>query len=461
MAESIASIPIGIGPAVWDYTGDPSPKSITPSAVTPFPVAFLEEPESPEQRYYYANKIQDTIRQFNSKFCIRVEHLATILLISFESLEIKGYLCHESHLPQVLETRLKSISPFCKHYMLHLNPNNLDSGEKREKWIHALPKTVEASRELESDMSYNDFLLAIHSRSSFVTNTGDPRFPKNKGKREQTNCRLRDANQCVLTQRPNPSVFWFIPEKWNHNATHNDATGNLEAGCLYLTDIDLLHDLHSASELGKTHRVWNMICVDKVIRDLLMEGLCAFKFISRSQLDDTTFEVLLEFFWMPRLIGRFNQPMDLNTFINGDYTEKFNHEKANLVDEIRKFSNGDCSPEPDCQQQLSAISSSSLSSGHRVLIQMPEQESKLFESVVKIHWACVTFTALCGGAGRAWHLTGENQRNGSLEPRDEAFEESENERKAKEEAKEKEEKKKKKKKKKRKRTLIFGRKKEE
>jgi hypothetical protein len=239
---------------------------------------------------------------------------------------------------------------------------------------------------------------------------------------------LQDPRQCVLTQEINPSVFWFIPERWNDTASHNNATGNLEEACTYLTGIDFLDDIHSATELGKTHQVWNMICVNKVICDLLMEGRCAFKFLLRREMDNDTFEVFLRFFWMPELPGRFNQPMDIDNLIKREYSTMPGNERPDLIDQLESFSKSLCPPTEYCQEKLSATSFSSLSSGHEVRIRMSRHESRLCESVVKIHWACVTFTALCGGAGRAWYLTGNNQANGRLEARDEQFREDEKKR---------------------------------
>ncbi|KAG8357912.1 hypothetical protein FVEN_g4525 [Fusarium venenatum] len=53
---------------------------------------------------------------------------------------------------------------------------------------------------------------------------------------------------------------------------------------------------------------------------------------------------------------------------------------------------------------------------------MSARDAVKFKSVVKVHWACILFTALCGGAERAWNLTGMDLSDGSLKPRDHAFE---------------------------------------
>ncbi|OBS28316.1 hypothetical protein FPOA_02257 [Fusarium poae] len=416
-------------------------------AYTLFPIACLED-SMVSDRFRHAKHIQNSIQRFDAKFVIRGEHLATILLAPFASFMMEGYLSHKTHLPQVLQRRLQSISPFCKHYMLYLNPENPEKVE----WKHAIPQKVQENLELEDDMSYDQFLLAIHSRSSFVTAKTAVSSPE-KGEQGQKKCRARDANVCVITGTPNPSVFWFIPKGWNDSATHNNATGNFLSGCVNLTRINLMDKLHSATELGKTHEVWNMICVDKRLCGFLMEGLCAFKFMGRERLNSETVEVRLQFFWMPELPARFHQPIDLEEGSKKDNT--FNYKKVALYPELKDFSDRPCFPMENCKKRSWPQDFSSLPSGLEVSIRMPEQESERFESVVKIHWACVTFTALCGGAGRAWYLTGMNQANGCLEPRYEEF--KLDELKMKEE--EKKEKKEEKKEKKEKMKALFRRKK--
>jgi hypothetical protein len=50
-----------------------------------------------------------------------------------------------------------------------------------------------------------------------------------------------------------------------------------------------------------------------------------------------------------------------------------------------------------------------------------ESEALRLECAVKVHWACIVFTALLGGAGQAYRLTGMDHRNGALQPYQSTF----------------------------------------
>ncbi|KAL6921054.1 hypothetical protein FSST1_005080 [Fusarium sambucinum] len=404
------------------------------SPISSFPIACFQEPRL-KRRYRHVKDIETNIRIFKRSFRIRVEHLATILLLPLQHFEDGGRLSREIG-DQMLISRLDEISPFCKHYMLHLDPNNL----VKENWRHAVPELPKPQPGLSPGMSFNQFMLSISYRSSFQTASDIESLPPNhhKEKEAEDNCRVRDANRCVVTGRYNPCIFWFIPRGWNDNVGHNDATGNVEAGCFLLTgNICLLDNIHSATELGKTHRVWNMLCIDSSIHHLLTQGLCAFSFVCTQKLDDGSFQVQLKFFWMPELPGRFNQVIDLDEInrcgprSNADGLTSFDHDKVQregrreLTVDLDIFQHRGCPPPQFDRRSLFTNSDLQLVSGQDVFIKMSEQESQLFETVVKIHWACITFTALCGGAGRSWYLTGQSQVNGPCQPRDEQFREDE------------------------------------
>ena len=49
------------------------------------------------------------------------------------------------------------------------------------------------------------------------------------------------------------------------------------------------------------------------------------------------------------------------------------------------------------------------------------EEAQKLKSAVKIHWNCILYTALCGGVGLAHFMTGMDQSDGSLQPRDEDY----------------------------------------
>ncbi|KAM0545045.1 hypothetical protein ACHAO7_008458 [Fusarium culmorum] len=392
------------------------------------------------------------IRDISPGFRIRVEHLAAILLVQGEDLRDKGHLSPDKCSPYKLKDRLCEISPFCKHCkiiratikieltdqiidMLQLDATNEERLDRKE-WAHALPQLPKPEPRPEPGMSLEDTAMSIHYLCRFRTGQSTQSLSPNLYKKVEEERKVRDNHKCVVTGRPNPRVFWFIPRKFNDTKDHNDAAGNIRAGCMYLTKIDLLDKIHSATELGKTQRVWNMLCVDPVIYDALTLGLCAFKYVSKLRLDGGVAKVLLQFFWMPELPGRFNQVMDLNDirtfdpqnengFTTFNYDKAINQQKREISVDLSLFQRGGCPIPTRVERTRAAISTPPLLSGQHVYITMPEQEVKQFEQVVTIHWACVTFVALCGGAGRAWFLTGVRHEDGSSQPRDEAFREDE------------------------------------
>ncbi|OBS28261.1 hypothetical protein FPOA_02202 [Fusarium poae] len=388
-----------------------------PPKRVPFPIACLAE-GGLTARYEHAKSIETRIQQYQPRFRIRVEHLATILLVPFKSLENLGHLSHETTIAQPLKRRLESVSPFCKHYMLHLDPDNL----KEAYWSHAKPMQVKPQKPLAPGMTMDQITRSMCYRASFKTRTTSNIISTQVGDDEEIKCRSRDRNRCVLSGKENPSVFWFFPRGMNNTVDNNNATGNLEAGCYHLTRVDLLKGgLLSPRQLGMTHKVWNMICVDKSYCDHLEQGLCAFKFIGDKELPDGRVQVCLKFFWMPEMLARFNQIMDLNKIrqfepsVTPEGFTTFNRTKFKRHNELSVdlsiFENKRC---PSPQQ----VNNCPVPSGKDIVINMPKQDVKQFVSVVEIHWGCVTFTALCGGAGRAWFLTGKNQVDGSLQPRD-------------------------------------------
>ncbi|QPC76683.1 hypothetical protein HYE68_007435 [Fusarium pseudograminearum] len=407
----------------------PSHATLPHPVPTSFPIACLED-HPLEKRYTHAKDIEKYIQKFQPDFRIRVEHFAAILLVPLQDFD-KGGLFELKRAPQRIKARLDTIPPFCKHYMLHLNPSNrLDA-----RWAHAKPEPVTKQPPLNDEMSYDEIILSMKYRSSFKTCLASESPPT--AEEEEVKCKKRDQNKCVLTGKPyNTSVFWFIPRGWNDTVQHNNATGNLQSGSMRLAKVPLLRDIHSATQLRQTQKAWNMLCVDNDVYDLLVRGLCAFKFIGKEKLDGR-FKVQLKFFWMPDLPGRFNQIMDLNVIkrcepLNQpDGHTDFNYAKVRrenireLSVDLHVFQRSGCPQSPSDRYKPSANPNSSLKlmSGKDVYIEMSERDSELFESVVKIHWACVTFTALCGGAGRAWFMTGKNQVNGSLQPRDAEFKE--------------------------------------
>ncbi|KAM0234876.1 hypothetical protein ACHAPO_006240 [Fusarium lateritium] len=378
-----------------------------------------------------AKEICDKICRLRPEFHLRAETLIAILLVDLEHLNPGGMLSPDVCLSVDLKNALEIISPFCKHYMLHLDPENIKpidpavgvehpTNLNRSRWAHAIPQTPEEQEPLDTEIfqrlhsgkiDSEAIARSIIYHTSFKTQIADSTFPESIGNEEEEKCKDRDQ-KCILTGRPHPDVFWFIPRGWNDTVDHNNATGNLESACLYLTNIDLL-DIHSASELRKTHRVWNMVCIDKIICDLLKQGLCAFRFIGKEAVNNGKVTVQLQFFWMPTLYGKFNETVDsddtlgLTRYAYGLIFEFKTKEHRRLYQ--NNFYN------------ITTESGQELKSGYHVYIEIPEEDVERFESAVKIQWACILFTTLCGGAGRAWYLTGMDQRDESLQPRDEEF----------------------------------------
>ncbi|KAM0491649.1 hypothetical protein ACHAP8_010422 [Fusarium lateritium] len=167
-----------------------------------------------------------------------------------------------------------------------------------------------------------------------------------------------------------------------------------------------------------------MLSVDSVLYDALTQGLCAFKFTAfrhvgekvSEKINEKVSEVDLKFFWMPELRGRFNEETDLDIIKlyrpeikNGFTILKHTEKGTELCVDLAIFERENCPP-----PKL-------LESGMTITVKMPQNQVTPYTTVVKINWACVTFTALCGGAGRAWYLTGIKQLDGSIQPRGEEF----------------------------------------
>ncbi|KAL6921030.1 hypothetical protein FSST1_005056 [Fusarium sambucinum] len=427
--------------AIPPFTGShpPSPSSRPPLStvqlptILSIPISCLKQPAYLE-RYDYIRNIERSIQMLQPDFRIRVEDLATLLIVSITDLREKGVLSPVSCIPHELQERLVDISPFCKHYMLHLDPENIDPTitKKFEKWHHAIPGKPKVMPRLNPNMDPYEVTMSMYYNSCFKTGDGTLCLPDDSYKEEENKCKVRDRNKCIITGRPNPSVFWFIPRGWNNTKEHNNATGNLEVGCYYLTGVDLLEDIQSSTQLGKTQKAWNMLCIDPVIYKLLVQGLCAFFYsgIKRNLLGGKC-QMQLKFVWMPFLRGRFNQVMDLNKLNEcglkpDDHGfETFSCDKVGqeLSVDIDSVWRRNFPPEPHCQKKVAEMGIPPIASGRIVWIEVPDQESKLLESAVKIHWSCVIFTALCGGTGQAWFLTGMNHKDGSLQPRDKEFRE--------------------------------------
>lgn len=82
--------------------------------ISRFPIDCLQGFE-PEDRYEIALDIANEIKKIAPMFCLRIEHIAAILLVEKKDLQGKGHLSPKTCSPYELKERLCAISPFCKH----------------------------------------------------------------------------------------------------------------------------------------------------------------------------------------------------------------------------------------------------------------------------------------------------------------------------------------------------------
>jgi hypothetical protein len=271
--------------------------------------------------------------------------------------------------------------------MFHLNPENLD----HPVWAHSLPS--DDPDKIETPAQRAQFLLF----PLFKTNRLLP--DRILDTKEETKCRTRDENVCVVTGKsgPEPELFWLIPSTWNDTVAHNDATGRVSLAGTALVPAELLHLKHpvcNTHRLGGTHEAWNMLCVDPELHKYLKDGRGAFKYVDSENLPGGSVKVTLEFYWMPQLRGRFGQVIGTESGWQ------------DLIDELQTVQVKGYPPPASDYNELFTKSGTPLRSGHPIHITMSTQDAKRFKSVVGIHWACVLFTALCGAAGRPELLSG-------------------------------------------------------
>ena len=228
---------------------------------------------------------------------------------------------------------------------------------------------------------------------------------------EDNECRHRVENRCQISgwaeKTTEPYIFCFVPPGWNDTVDNNNATGNLLPSGRILTNVDLLDDIISPYELGKTHKAWNMICVHAHLFQALSRGWCALKYEETESRNDGKVDLVCRFYWMPQLTGRFNKTAE-------DALEVYA-----LVDELNLFFDSDCPAPPTYPNE-----SPTPDSGTIVKLEREKAEVQKTISVINVHWGCILYTALCGGAGRAQFLTGMDQSDGSLKPRDKGFEDA-------------------------------------
>ncbi|KAJ4016300.1 hypothetical protein NW766_004492 [Fusarium irregulare] len=291
--------------------------------------------------------------------------------------------------------------------MHHLDPKNLDSAT----WAHALYKPPapqpEMSAEDDRNADWPTIARSMYWDSRFDTDPDLPTIAEAKPEEISKAC-SRDKGRCVVTLSPEVKYFWFFPFTWNNSPPNNNATGNLEGASVDLADVDMVDGgLLIAREIGNTHKSWNIMCIDRVLYDFIVRGWGGFRFEEAGQPNDKGIvKVKLRFYWMPQMTGRFNRECTIDK------------EMTDIANEFNAFVRAGC-PAPPTYPKGEGFNVPK--SGQLVVVERDEGDVEGFMSVVKIHWACVVYTALCGGAGRPQFMTGIDQSYGHLEPRDEQF----------------------------------------
>ncbi|CAG7561204.1 unnamed protein product [Fusarium equiseti] len=381
----------------------------------PHPLPSLTEHEL-GPRLTVTTELLTEIQTYDREFIMRVEQVALILLVGMGEFDhTDGLLSTEIWQPRDLKRRLERASPFCKHYMLHLNPDNLANAS----WRHALyraplvapPFTFELIR--EADWGTLKQSMYYEKRFEIKADLQDLSDPVE----ESAKCRKHDKDVCAVSGNRDPVVFWFVPRTWNDTKDHTDATGNLADSSLDVADVNIMDDILSATELGKTHKAWNMVLVDQDLYACLVQGLCAFKFEAIEEIqkptthdddrngdhNDEDVHVVLRFYWMPRLTPRFNRVTTVE-------------DMKTIATEFNAFIALGSPPPDDFPKSIMTPKS-----GDLVRLLRTREEAQKLKSAVKIHWSCIAYTALCGGVGLAHFMTGMDQGDGSLQPRDEEF----------------------------------------
>lgn len=228
--------------------------------------------------------------------------------------------------------------------------------------------------------------------------------PVHRNMAEEAKCLDRDGHRCVATGKSSPRVFYFIPFTWNDTVKHMNATGSVHPGA-FLADTHLQmwpNPAVSVSKLGATHVAWNMLSIDSILYSYLKDGLCAFKYAEGQEqsLGEGRVQVTLNLYWMPMLKGRFGQLMDLDKDWHA------------LCGELARFDN--CPQESSRYGKLRTEANGPVLSGQTVNLTLPEDDVAQFKNAVKVHWASIAFTSVCGAAGRPWLLSGDDPEDESM-----------------------------------------------
>ncbi|RGP60798.1 hypothetical protein FLONG3_10717 [Fusarium longipes] len=339
-------------------------------------------PNFEQERKNYVDRIRDHIVRRDTGFQILHEHLTLIAMAPLEWLDRGGPLWPERQDPARNPESIGDI-----HWLMVLNSN----------------RGIEPQPDLSSAIIDQWDLDQIEKSICYETRveTVETLEPISANSLEENKCLRRTNGKCALTQSNKTTVFRFIPFTWTNNVENNNITGELQFGYHLLTGVDLLQTptpIWSIGQLGSTEKAWNMITVGQDIYEYLILGLGAFEFVERKGA-----RVTLKFCWMPRMTPRFDKPTDMS-----DVNE--------VITELKDIDDkGYVAPER-YRKEWRSWSNIQAVSGMLVNIDMPgKKDAEMLENVVRVHWGCVLFAALCGGAGFPPFMTGMHLRNRSLQ----------------------------------------------
>ncbi|RBR25378.1 uncharacterized protein FIESC28_01815 [Fusarium coffeatum] len=360
-------------------------------------------------RLNYAKGLQNEVEKLYPEFRFHVEHHALCLIATSRHFPKGGAL--SLGLPEsILKRLLEGVSPFAKHYMLHSSP--LNKADFQATWGHAFYRAPierpELTDEYVQEATFEELKQSMYYEQRYQTSPGLKSLSTHNDY-EDNECRHRDGNVCQISnweeETTDPYIFSFIPPGWNNTVDNSNATGNLSPSGRILTDVDLLDNVVSPNALGMTHKAWNMICVHADLFRVLSDGWCALKYEKTEPRNDKKVDVVCRFYWMPQLEPRFNK------MANGTA------EVYALLEEFNLFFEAKCPPPP----VYPSDSEVSPDSGDVVKLKREEADVPKTIAAIKVHWNCVLYTALCGGAGRSQFLTGMDQRDGSVKAWDKEF----------------------------------------
>ncbi|KAF5966005.1 hypothetical protein FBULB1_11932 [Fusarium bulbicola] len=365
-----------------------------------------------EKRQKIAIQLENYIQREVSGFRVRAEDVSTILtapvehfepgrVFSVYRFEHNGITYHPTS-AFYIKRYLDDIAPLCKHYLVHQGEENTIDPTTGQR----VTQISKLSPELQDHVPTRSGTPASDSESDpYMSSTWDtPIFRTNlklddhvRDREEEAKCLERDGKTCVVLGTANPMVSHIIPYTWNNTKEHNNTTGDIKmrAPGLFRANINgATSYVCNPHELGGTDKVWNMMCLHPELHKLWAKVYCAFKHIYTERCDENKSKVTLQFRWMPQIKKRLGQEIDIHGTGPGSDWQQW-------IEELNVFHRQGSPPPAPCEEALRHLTESGepLLSGYLINIQMPTDETKRFEEVIDIQWACILFTALVGATG--------------------------------------------------------------